>query len=311
MKIAITGINGYLGQLVLKELEKDPVVDSIVGIDLNEPPPSPKLKFIKSDVRNPGMAKLIEGCDTLLHLAFIVMPLRGKESLIDAINIDGTKNLFQSAHSAGVKRIVYTSSVAAYGAWPDNPLPIKEEWPCRPMPDFYYSRTKAIVENWLDNFEKSAPDISIIRLRPHVFVGPQVDNLTNELFTQKYFISYKGFKQYWQFVWDQDVVDAIHASLKNDLRGAFNLATDDWIPFERGAQIFGKPIKEMPFGVALFFTKILWILRMTRYFHPGWVKCGQYPVIVDNAKAKKELGWQPSKSTHDILLELRKKFNPQ
>jgi nucleoside-diphosphate-sugar epimerase len=309
MKVAITGICGYLGRLVLKELEKDPEIEQIVGIDVCEPPSSTKLHFHKMDVRDPAIINALKGCDKLVHLAFIVMPRRGKESVMDSINIEGTQNVFRKANEAGIRRIVYTSSVAAYGAWPDNPIPIKEDWPCRVMPDFYYARAKATVENWLDHFEDENPEFAIIRLRPHIFVGPEVDNLTNEIHSMDYLVSFKGSDLYLQYLWDQDVVDAIRIGIKGDHRGAFNLASDDYVPVEEAAQLLNKQVKEMPFGVALISTRIRWTLRMTQQLHPGWVKCMRYPILVDNHRAKEELGWRPSKTTHDILLEMKNIFN--
>lgn len=304
MKLAITGISGYLGQILCKLLEKDKNVKKIVGIDVKEPAPSKKVTFIHRDIRDAQIQSDLKGCDALVHLAFVVMPVRKTDAVIDSINVDGTKNVFRKAAEAGIKKIVYTSSVASYGSWPDNPVPITEDWPRRPMPDFYYAKTKAMVENWIDEFEKEYPDVAIVRLRPHIFVGPTIDNLANEWFSQKVMAAIKGSRQYLQLVWDGDVAEAIHLSLKKDVRGAFNIAPDDWLDIKEVAKILDKPIITIPFAVAYVIAKVSWALHLSKYFHPAWVAGIRYPLVVDNSKAKKELGWRPTKTTRELLRQI-------
>jgi UDP-glucose 4-epimerase len=304
MKIAITGITGYLGQILCKRLEKDKGIKKIIGIDIKEPPASKKLIFIKRDIRDKALQADLKGCDVLVHLAFVVMPIRKSDAVIDSINVDGSKNVFRAAAEAGIKKIIYTSSVASYGSWPDNPVPITEDWPRRPQKDSYYARTKAIVEHFLDEFEKKHPDIAIVRLRPHIFVGPTVNNLTNEWFSQKILAAIKGSKQYLQLVWDEDVVDAIYLSLKKEVRGAFNIAPDDWLDLHEVAKILNRPVITVPFGVAYVIVKAAWALHLLKFFHPDWLTGTRYPIVADNSKAKKELGWKPTKTTRELVKQL-------
>ena len=68
------------------------------------------------------MKETLAGCDTLIHLAFIVgrpysMPLAEAAS----INLEGTWNTCRAAAEAGVRKLVVSSSVAAYSTLPDNP----------------------------------------------------------------------------------------------------------------------------------------------------------------------------------------------
>jgi UDP-glucose 4-epimerase len=304
MKVAITGITGYLGQILCKRLEKDKSIKKIIGIDVKEPPGSKKLTFIKRDIRDAAIKSDLKGCDVLVHLAFVVMPVRKSDEEIDSINVDGSKNVFRAAADSGIKKIIYTSSVASYGSWPDNPVPIKESWPRRPQKEFYYAKTKAMVENWLDEFESQYPDIAVIRLRPHIFVGPSVNNLANEWFSQKIMAAIKGSKQYLQLVWDEDVVDAIILSLKKDVRGAFNIAPDDWLDIQEVAGILNKPVITIPFRVAYLIAKVAWTLHLSEFFHPVWLAGIRYPIVADNSKAKKELGWKPTRTTRELVLQM-------
>ena len=133
MKIAITGISSYLASEILPFLDKDDEIEEILGLDIIKPQyESSKLKYFYTDVRNPKIDEHLKGYDVLIHLAFIVSPLKSIKEMY-SINIDGSKNVFDSCIKAGISRIIHASSVAAYGAFPDNPIPITEDHPIRLM----------------------------------------------------------------------------------------------------------------------------------------------------------------------------------
>jgi len=138
-KIAVTGCASRFAKVLLPLLDNDPNITQIVGIDL-VPPTSiyHKLSFHKQDIRDPGIRETLAGCDTLVHLAFIVgrpysMPLAEAAS----INLGGTWNTCKAAAEAGVRKLVVSSSIAAYSTLPDNPEPVFLRYPsARPLYQF-------------------------------------------------------------------------------------------------------------------------------------------------------------------------------
>ena len=72
-KIAVTGCASRFARVLLPLLEADPNIEQIIGIDL-VPPPGTQSKLVchQQDIRDPGIKETLAGCDTLLHLAFIV-----------------------------------------------------------------------------------------------------------------------------------------------------------------------------------------------------------------------------------------------
>src|SRR5439155_16108890 len=100
-----------LGRQLLAFLDDEPDVSRVVGIDVVEPDAgSPKLEFHLLDVRDARLAKVLPGVDTVVHLAFVVDPMRD-EALMRRINIDGTRNLLEAAGSG---KLVYASTATVY-----------------------------------------------------------------------------------------------------------------------------------------------------------------------------------------------------
>ncbi len=126
LRLFITGISGYLGTLLLRALEDDAAIDSVVGVDVMPPPaPGRNLEFHAVDVRDPaGIREAMRGCDAALHMAFILDEIRDKEKTCD-ININGSKNVFHACMDTGMPRLIQLSSMAAFGAHPDNPYPLR------------------------------------------------------------------------------------------------------------------------------------------------------------------------------------------
>ncbi|MGZ3440179.1 MAG: NAD-dependent epimerase/dehydratase family protein, partial [Polyangia bacterium] len=129
MRIAVTGAAGQLGTVVLRRLAVERGVTAIRSLDLRPPAvASGKLEHVRADVRDRDFARFLDGCDALVHLAFIVTGAPPRP-VFDAINVGGSKNVIEAAVKVGIKKIVYTSSVAAYGVVHGHPRPIVETTP--------------------------------------------------------------------------------------------------------------------------------------------------------------------------------------
>ena len=124
ISVAITGGSGQLGTQVMRRLIDNPHVERIISIDLRPSSHvSSKIEMITADVRDPDIVLHFDGCDVLIHLAFIVSEFRQREAFND-VNIEGSKNVFTAAAQAGVGQIIYSSSAAAYGVCSGHPDPV-------------------------------------------------------------------------------------------------------------------------------------------------------------------------------------------
>jgi len=303
MRVVVTGISSYLAHTLFPLLEADESVEKIRGLDIKPPPfRSEKLEFFSCDVRDPDIGRHLQGFDAVIHLAYIVMPIRD-ERKADDININGSKNVFRAAAAAGIKKIIHLSSVAAYGAWPDMPPLITEDVPVRGMPDFYYSRSKAAVELFLDGFEREHPGLVVTRLRPCIFIGPTIENAVKRLIKSRVMTEYIGHKSRLQLVWDADVSAAVLLALHGEFRGAYNLAGDGSLSFRQMGKIMGVPTVPLPVRVARRALRIGFALGMSP-INEGWVDVSMYSALMDTTKAKTELGWKPVYDTEGAFRQL-------
>src|SRR3954466_13039191 len=121
--VAITGVSGYLGRTLVRALEDDPRIPRIVGIDRVEPKfTGQNLEFYSLDVRSPGLAEVLTGCDAVVHLAAVN---DDPDEVMDN-NVGGTRALVDAAGRAGLGALVFASTFAVYGAHADNDFPLTE-----------------------------------------------------------------------------------------------------------------------------------------------------------------------------------------
>src|SRR5215471_1483068 len=140
------------------------------------------MEYRRGDVRDTKALQDASGhADVVVHLAFMVTGAASGEA-IRSINIEGTLNAFRAAATAGARRFVCSSSVAAYGFHPDNPVGMTEDWPVRPAARLFYAQEKAELEYLLraeaartaaDRIEADGDTgPALYLLRPPVVLGP-------------------------------------------------------------------------------------------------------------------------------------------
>ena len=297
MKVAITGISSYLASEILPMLENNDSVSEILGLDIAERDyNSSKVVFKKRDVRDPQLEEDLKGYDAILHLAFIVDPLKDKKEMY-SININGSRNVFECAIKAGVKKIVHASSVSAYGAFPDNPIPLTEDFPIRKMKKaFYYHDSKYAVEKIMDELEEKHQNVIFTRIRPHVFLGKGIENFFKTFFKSDRVFGLSS-DNLWQFVYVTDVAKLFYLALIKDAPGAYNCGGDNPISIRDMGKELNKKVKNIPHQPTLGILVSLQKLRILKKDLAGWVRISRYPIIVDSSKAKKILGWAPEFDT--------------
>src|SRR3954464_587635 len=183
LTVAVTGPTGDIGKPVLRALDRAREVKRVVGMARRPFDPGSmglkKTEYVQGDVtKREDVDALVKGADVVVHLAFIILSAGSEES--HGINLAGSRNVFEAAVAARAKRLVYASSVAAYGFHEDNPQPLTEDVPARGTEAHPYSAMKAEVEILLDEVVPGW-DTDAYVVRPCIVAGPDAPILVNSI----------------------------------------------------------------------------------------------------------------------------------
>ena len=183
LTVAVTGPTGDLGIGIVSALERARSVERIRGMARRPFDPAErgwkKTEYRQGDVIDPASVReLVNGADVVVHLAFAILSASGATR---ELNIEGSRRVFEEAARAGVERICYASSVAAYGFHDDNPDWLTEDLPPRGSPEHPYSHQKAEVERVLADTLSGSPATAAYVFRPCIVAGPEARTLLHEI----------------------------------------------------------------------------------------------------------------------------------
>ena len=304
MRYVVTGGSGYIGTRLLERLAASEETERITIADVRPPRAfRPKVAYEHLDVRDAHAARSLlerERPDVLAHLAFVLDPIHDEDAMYE-VDVNGTSNVLEAASSAGVGQVLVTSSATAYGAFPDNPVPLTEEHPVRGVPAFEYARDKAESDRLCQLWAHQHPDRTMTIVRPTVVFGPSVNNFIVRLLTSQPFVADLGGEAPpLQLVHEDDLVDALAGLLAGRHGGAFNIAGDGTMLMRECAELLGLPVRRVPSRAYWALANLLWRLRASEV-PPGYLHFVVNPWVVSNTKVKEALGWQPRHTTRETF----------
>jgi UDP-glucose 4-epimerase len=304
LTVAVTGPTGDIGRALLRELERDAAVGRVLGMARRPFDPADlglaKTEYRQGDVLDRhAVAELAAEADVLVHLAFII--LGGREET-RSINLEGSRNVFEAAR--GCERLVYTSSVAAYGFHKDNPQPLTEDVPVRGSDEHYYSAQKAELEAVLrETFGGPA-----YVFRPCIVAGGDAMALVESFpalvrrLPVGPLLPDPGTP--FQLVHTDDVATALAAAIRGEGEpGVYNLAGEGTITAADLAHALGWLTVPAPrIGLEALAEVVNRLPLMPA--QASWINAMRVPVLMDPARARDQLGWAPEHDTRAVLAEL-------
>jgi UDP-glucose 4-epimerase len=318
--VAVTGPTGDIGRALLGALDRSPEVEAVRGMARRPFDPAErgwkKVEYTRGDVLDrDSVDELVAGADVVVHLAFIIF---GSHSETREVNLRGSRNVFEAAVEAGAKRLVYTSSVAAYGFEPGRTHELTEDVEPEGTHSFYYSAQKAELE---DAFHSAlaGSDTDGYLFRPCIVAGEDAPTLIEEL-TRNFALGERippvraliravpGLEPAlpdpgvpFQLVHHDDVAEAVQAAvLGQGEPGIYNLAADGEITMGDVAREMGWHRLPVPgIAVAGAAEVISRVPLMPSALE--WVHAVRVPSIMSTDRAKQQLGWQPRHDAHQTL----------
>ncbi len=324
----MTGPTGTLGSGLMPLLQADDRVARVVGVARRPFDPAArgwaKMEYRRGDVRDLAtLSDVFAGADVVIHLAFLVTGA-ASGAAIRSVNIDGTLNAFAAATASGVRRFVYSSSVAAYGFSSDNPIGMTEDWPVRPAARLFYAREKARLEHLLQQRAARSGAPALYLLRPSIVGGPHavgakgslpgpvaplVRNLAHWSGRLPVPVPVLTPAVPFQLVHERDVGQALLlCALAAGAPGAYNIAADGTLTAADLARELGLlPLAIPPaplYAAARAVATVPFLPPLVQ-----WAEAASHPAIMDTGRAKRELGWTPRftalETLRDTLVGMR------
>lgn len=316
--MAVTGPTGDVGRAAVRALEARPDVGRIVGMARRPFDPAEhgwkRTEYRRGDILDrDSVDELVDGADVVVHLAFIIF---GDHKEAHEINLQGSRNVFEATAASDAKRLVYTSSVAAYGFHDDNPQLLTEDVPPRGSQNFYYSAHKAELESLLsESLAGSQTDAYVFR--PCIVAGADAPTLITAITSPagagavldplrkllerlpvvRPVLPDPGVPL--QLVHTDDVATAIAAAVTGEGEpGIYNLAAPDALSIANIARELGWSSVPIPRGAISAIARAIERAPLTPAI-AEWISTLRVPVLMDSSKAERELGmrWRSAAET--------------
>jgi nucleoside-diphosphate-sugar epimerase len=285
VKVLVTGGSGHLGQYVVKDL----LAHGCQVVNADRRPPADWNRgerdgawYIETDVGDVGeVAGALAGCDAVIHLGAIPAPYRHADEVVFRNNTQATFAVFQAASLLGVKKVVFASSISAYGnayspeVTVPRYAPVDEEHPL--LNHDAYGLSKEVDERTGLMFHRRT-GMSVAAMRFHWVAAPG-QALARAAVTNATLSDPQTSRVLWGYVDARDAASICRLALAADTNGfeAFNVVAADTLaelPTEELLRAYAPSVE-------------------IREPIPGLAS----PYSI--AKAKRLLGWEPRHSWRD------------
>ena len=246
-RVVVTGAAGAIGRRVVRLLAEAPDVDSVLALDrrpANGQDPKVEHRFV--DLRRADALAdpaVLADVDTVVHLPFAASAIRRRPGVLET---DVTRQLLTAASAAGVRHLVVLSTATVYGAWPNNPVPITEDAPLRPVPDFAYAVGHAEVEQLVVDWAEDDPDRTVAVLRPVTGLAEDGSSWLARALAGGAGVLAPEEDPPAQFVHLDDLAAAVDLVRRKRLDGTYNVSPDGWIAGPRLRALAGSKPRVRP-----------------------------------------------------------------
>lgn len=303
----ITGGAGFLGiNLVRYLLDRDHDVVSLDIVDFDYPERD-QITEITGDIRDRSVVdQAMEGVDVVIHTA-AALPLYTPEEIYST-DVDGTRNVIDSAHQHNVQRFIHISSTAVYGIPDHHPL-VEDDQRVGVGP---YGEAKVEAEDICLSYREKGMIVPVIR--PKSFIGPERLGVFALFYDwakdgHGFPMLGNGDNRY-QLLDVEDLCDAIYlcATLAEDVvNDTFNIGAKEFTTMREDYQAvldyagFGKQITGLPAEPAIMVLRVLESLNLSPLYK--WVyETASKDSFVSIERAEEKLGYCPKFSNKDALL---------
>ena len=287
--VAVTGAAGLIAQSLLPRLATG---GRVVALDVREPARRVRGTEVRLvDIARSDLVPVLAGTEVLVHLASVVDPLPD-EALMARVNVEGTRRVLAAADAVGVRKIVRVSGAAVYGAWPGNPVPLREDHAVRPNPGFSPAVHAAEAERLVLAWAAAEPGRVVTTLRTAPVLGPGADRLPSRLVLGRRRLRVRGASPPVQAVHVDDLVAALELVIGDDHPGVYNVAADGWLDADTAWTLLpGPSAPAWPADALARALRWSWTVGIGE-IPPTVVPYLVHPWVIANDRLR-GLGWEP------------------
>jgi UDP-glucose 4-epimerase len=254
-RVLITGLSTYWGGRLAKSLEEHEQIEAIIGVDSEDPRVElERTEFVRVGAQHALLRRVVEAAeiDTVIDTRLVVDSAWTSPSKAHENNVIGSMNIL-AACSGNVRKFVFKSSAHYYGCEQDDPAFFEERMPRPHPPRTPIERDIVEAEASVNEFAEKNPDVAVSIVRCANVLGPSVRTSHVELFSLPAVPMILGFDPRYQFVHEDDVVNALKHVTLNQLPGVFNVAGDGVLALSEVAGLLGKQYAPIlpPWGTGL------------------------------------------------------------
>lgn len=287
--VAVTGAARGLGLALTARLAESADVGRVVAIDDHRGDVT-GVTWRVVDVRDPALAARLAGVDVIVHTDLDLTPDSDSRAR-RAFNVRGAQTVLTAAAAGGVGRVVLVTSAMVYGASPDNPVPLPEDYPLAADSDGSVVGDLMEIEHLARRSARTHPGLEVTVVRPAALVGDGVDTLVTRHFEAPRLLAVKGTAACWQFCHVDDLVSALELAADGRVTGELAVGCDGWLEQEQLEELSGLRRIEVPAGVTFATAQ--------RLHRAGIIPAPVaelhyvvYPWVVD-CKTLRQAGWEP------------------
>lgn len=312
--ILVTGSTGHIGNVLVRKLMErgENIRCLVLPQDDLTPLVGMDVEIVLGNVLDStSLERAMDGVSDVFHLAGMISIMPEKDELVHKVNVEGTRNMLQAAEKAGIKRLVYTSSIHALNRVPHGVV-IDEKVPFDPVNAISsYDQSKA--EASLLVKEAASNGLNAILACPTGVVGPY-DYKGSEIGQVILDSMNNGLNLYldgaYDFVDVRDVAEGLILAWEKGKTGETYILSGEQITVERivnfvKESIGQKPARlKVPMALAKFAARFTptyyrWFSKTPR-FTPYSLETLESNSVISNRKASEELGFKPRRLQESI-----------
>lgn len=296
-RVVVTGAAGAIGSRVVRRLASADGIGEVLAVDRVGTTVDPGVESKRVDLAAGPLDSVFSGADVVVHLAAVTAPALS-DPVAAELDLAIAQRVLDAAADAGVGQVVLLSSAMVYGAWAANPVPITEDAPVRPNPDFAWAVGRADVELLGAEWGSRHPGARVAILRPTAIVtDDSLGRLARVLHNARMGVAADGDPPV-QYLHVDDLSSAVVAAVEHRLDGPVNVAPDGWIPPDALSDLEGpKPRLRVPSWAARAVAAVRWRAGFAPV-PPGIVPYTSHSWVVANDRLR-SLGWQAEYSNEE------------